>query len=325
MRKEEAEMEKGKIVMTGGTGFIMSYAAERLAAEGREIVLFDSNEQHALPDYTKELLEKRKNVKYVRGDTRNKNAVDAVIDHGTEVVYHFAALMGTSSRFKEWQIPTVEVNVIGTINVLEASLKAGVKYFVHPPRPALALWLTPYIISKTAQTLFTQMYDVVFGLPTIGHNIANCYGPRERPVLNPNPLRPHEGRKFMASNIIAALKHEPLIVFGDGEQSSDFVYIEDVVDAILIRKESAIGQVCDIGTGIDTPIKKIAQMIIELTGGKSKIEYVPLRTGEVKLHTKADLANTKKYLGWEPKVKLEEGIRRTIPYYAKLLGVKSPV
>lgn len=129
----------------------------------------------------------------------------------------------------------------------------------------------------------------------------------------------------MASNIISALKNEPVIVGGDGEQSSDFVYVDDVVNGILIRKESAIGQVCDLGTGIDTPIKKIAGMIIELTKSKSKIEYVPLRTGEVKLHTKADLTNAKKYLGWEPKTSLEEGIRKTIPYYAKLLGVKSPV
>ena len=129
----------------------------------------------------------------------------------------------------------------------------------------------------------------------------------------------------MASNIIAALKNEPLIVGGDGEQSSDFVYVDDIVNGILIRKESAIGQVCDLGTGIDTPIKRIAEMIIEITKSKSKIEYVPLRTGEVKLHTKADLTNAKKYLGWEPKISLEEGIRKTIPYYAKLVGVKSPV
>ena len=209
-------MKEGKVVMTGGTGFLLSYVAERLAETGRELVLFDNNEQHSLPEYTKELLAKRKNVKYVQGDTRDKAAVDAVIDNVTEIVYHFAALMGTASRFREWQIPTVEVNVIGTINVLEASLKAGVKYFIHPPRPPLAVWLTPYIISKTAQTLFTQMYSVVFGLPTIGHNIQNAYGPRERAILNPNPFKPHEGRKFMASSITAALKNEPVIVFGDG-------------------------------------------------------------------------------------------------------------
>ena len=318
------KMKEGKVVITGGTGFLMSHVSEKLAEQGKEIVLFDNNEQHALPEYIKEFLNKRKNVTYIQGDTRDKAAVDAAIKDA-EIVYHFAALMGTASRFKEWQIPTVEVNVIGTINVLEASLNAGVKYYIHPPRPALAVWLTPYIISKTAQTLFTQMYHVVYGLPTIGHNIANAYGPRERPILNPNPSRPHEGRKFIASSIIAALKNEPVIVFGDGEQSSDFVYIDDVVEALLTLKESAIGQVVDIGTGISTPVKDVAALIIKLTNSKSKIEYLPMRTGEAKLHTKSDLANAKKYLSWEPKTSLDEGLRKTIPYYAKLLGVKSPV
>jgi len=318
-------MEEGKIVITGGSGFIMSHVAERYAEMGKDVVLFDNNQQHALYQETQELLNKKKNVKFVQGDTRDRAAVDALVKDA-EIVYHFAALMGTSSRFKEWEIPTVEVNVIGTINVLQASLNSGVKYFVHPPRPALAVWQTPYIISKTAQTLFTQMYNTIYGLPTIGLNIANCYGPRERGVLNPNPLRPHEGRKMVASNITAALKNEALVVFGDGEQSSDFVFIDDIVDACMrAPRDTAIGQVCDLGTGVNLPVKKVAEMIIELTKSKSKIEYFPLRTGEVKVHTKADLTNAKKYLDWEPKTSLEEGLKKTIPYYAKQVGVKSPV
>lgn len=318
-------MKEGKIVITGGTGFIMSHVAERYAEMGKDLVLFDNNQQHALYQETQELLNKKKNVKFVQGDTRDRAAVDALVKDA-EIVYHFAALMGTSSRFKEWEIPTVEVNVIGTINVLQASLSSGVKYFVHPPRPALAVWQTPYIISKTAQTLFTQMYNTIYGLPTIGLNIANCYGPRERGVLNPNPLRPHEGRKMVASNITAALKNEALVVFGDGEQSSDFVFIDDIVDACMrAPRDTAIGQVCDLGTGVNLPVKKVAEMIIELTKSKSKIEYFPLRTGEVKVHTKADLTNAKKYLDWEPKTSLEEGLKKTIPYYAKQVGVKSPV
>ena len=318
-------MKEGKIVITGGSGFIMSHVAERYAEMGKDVVLFDNNQQHALYQETQELLNKKKNVKFVQGDTRDRAAVDALVKDA-EIVYHFAALMGTSSRFKEWEIPTVEVNVIGTINVLQASLNSGVKYFVHPPRPALAVWQTPYIISKTAQTLFTQMYNTIYGLPTIGLNIANCYGPRERGVLNPNPLRPHEGRKMVASNITAALKNEALVVFGDGEQSSDFVFIDDIVDACMrAPRDTAIGQVCDLGTGVNLPVKKVAEMIIELTKSKSKIEYFPLRTGEVKVHTKADLTNAKKYLDWEPKTSLEEGLKKTIPYYAKQVGVKSPV
>jgi len=318
-------MTEGKIVITGGSGFIMSHVAEQFVEIGKEVILFDNNEQHAFYKETKDLLKKKKNVKFVQGDVRDKAAVSAIVKDA-EIVYHFAALMGTSSRFKEWEIPTVEVNVIGTINVLQASLSAGVKYFVYPPRPALVVWQTPYIISKTAQTLFTQMYNKIYGLPTIGLNIGNCYGPRERAILNPNPLRPHEGRKLIASSIIAALKNEPIIVFGDGEQSSDFVYVDDVVEACMrAPRDSAVGQVCDIGAGESTPINRVVEVIIELTGTKSKIERLPLRTGEVKLHTKADLTKAKRYLDWEPKTDLRDGLRKTIPYYAKLLRVQSPV
>ena len=315
----------GKIVITGGSGFIMSHVVERLAETGREVVLFDNNEQHSLYEETKALLVQKKNLRFVQGDIRNKAVVEELLGNA-ETVYHFAALMGTSSRFKEWEIPTVEVNVLGTIHVLQASLKAGVKYFIHPPRPPLAVWLTPYIISKTAQTLFTQMYHHVYGLPTIGLNIQNCYGPRERAILNPNPLRAHEGRKLIASTILAALKNEPVIVFGDGEQSSDFVYIDDVTEACLkAPRDSAVGQVCDIGIGISTPVNRVVQLILELTQSRSKIEHLPLRTGEAKLHTKADLTHAKKYLDWEPKTELVEGLKKTIPYYAGLLGVPSPV
>jgi UDP-glucose 4-epimerase len=317
--------QDGNIVITGGSGFIMSHVAERLAETGREVVLFDNNEQHSLYEETKALLSRKKNLRFVQGDVRNKAEVEELLKNA-ETVYHFAALMGTSSRFKEWEIPTVEVNVLGTIQVLQASLKAGVKYFIHPPRPPLAVWLTPYIISKTAQTLFTQMYHHVYGLPTVGLNIQNCYGPRERAILNPNPMRPHEGRKLLASSIMAALKNEPLIVFGDGEQSSDFVYIDDVVEACLKAPcDSSIGQVLDIGTGISTPVNKVVELILKLTRSRSRIEHLPLRTGEAKLHTKADLTPARQYLAWEPKTELVEGLKKTIPYYAGLLGMKSPI
>jgi len=317
-------MQQGKVVITGGTGFIMSHTAEKLVEMGKDVTLFARNIV-SLDEKTQELLKTKKNLKFVQGDIRDRVAVDKLVKDA-ETVYHFAALMGTSSRFGEWEIPTIEVNVIGNINVLQASLKEGVRYFVHCPRPALTVWLTPYIISKTAQTQFTEMYNKIYGLPAIGVNVQNCYGPRERAILNPDPYKPNEGRKLIASSIISALKNEPIIVFGDGEQSSDFVFIDDVVNGCLkAPNDAAIGTICDLGTGVSTPVKKVAEMIKELTRSKSVIEFAPLRTGEVKLHTKADLENPKKYLNWEPTIGLEEGLRRTIPYYAKLIGVKSPV
>lgn len=317
-------MSGRKVVLTGGTGLIMSNVAERYADLGDEVILFDNNQQHDMYPETQELLDKKKNVRFVHGDIRDAKAV-ADVAKGAEIFYHFAALMGTSSRFKQ-EVFTVEVNVIGTINACQAALDAGVKYYVYPPRPALTVWMTPYIITKTAGTQFTQMYNVIYGLPTIGLNIANCYGPRERAVLEANSYKPGEGRKMMATFIEAALKNEDLPVMGDGEQSSDFVFIDDIVEGCMrAPRDSAIGQIIDLGTGLNTPVKKVAELIIDITGSKSKIKYVPLRTGEVKVHTKADLTNAKKYLDWEPTVALREGIKRTIPYYAKRLGVKSPV
>ncbi|MCX5825995.1 MAG: GDP-mannose 4,6-dehydratase [Deltaproteobacteria bacterium] len=317
-------MKGRKVVLTGGTGLIMSNVAERHADMGDEVVLFDNNQQHDMYPETQTLLNEKKNVRFVQGDIRDAKAV-AEVAKGAEIFYHFAALMGTSSRFKQ-EVITTEVNVIGTINACQAALDAGVKYYIYPPRPALSVWMTPYIITKTASTQFTLMYHAIYGLPAIGFNIANCYGPRERAVLEANSYKPGEGRKMMATFIEAALKNEDLPVMGDGEQSSDFVFIDDVIEAIMrAPRDAAIGQIMDIGTGINTPVKKVAEMIIEITRSKSKIKYMPLRTGEVKVHTKADNTNAKKILDWEPKTDLREGIKRTIPYYAKRLGVKSPV
>jgi UDP-glucose 4-epimerase len=312
-----------KIVLTGGTGFIMSYVAERYAAMGDTVVLFDNNEQHQMPRYTLDLLEKSKNVTFVNGDIRDKAAVEKVID-GADIVYHFAALMGTSSRFKQ-EVRTVEVNVLGTLHACQAALDAKVKYFVYPPRPMETGWLTPYIISKTASTQFTQMFHQVYGLPTVGLNIANIYGPRERAVLEANTLKPGEGRKMMATFIEAAIKNEPIPVMGDGEQSSDFIFIDDVIDACMKAPvDGGVGKIMEIGTGINTSVKRVAEMIIEIIGSKSKVELRPLRTGEIKIHTKSDPTDAKNFIGWEMETALEQGLRKTIPWYARELGLELP-
>lgn len=311
------------VFVTGGAGFIMSNVIERLVAAGKNVVIFDNCKEHGLYEETQQLLNTSDNLKFIQGDIRDEAAVREAMK-GAEVVYHFAALLGTSARFKQ-EKETVEVNVIGSLNVMQAALDLGVKYFIHPPRPPLTQWLTPYIISKIAQTQFTELFHRTYGLPAIGLNIANCYGPRERSVLSSNTLVPREGKKLVATCILAALKNEPLPVFGDGLQSADFVYIDDVVEAcVRAPQEAAIGKVIEIGTGISTTVKEVAETIIEVVGSKSKIEFLPMRTGEVKVHTKSDISLAKELLGWEPTVSLVEGLTKTVPYYAKMIGVKWP-
>jgi UDP-glucose 4-epimerase len=186
-------------------------------------------------------------------------------------------------------------------------------------------WLTPYIISKTASTQFTQMFHKVYGLPTVGLNIANIYGPRERAVLEANTLKPGEGRKMMATFIEAALKNEPIPVMGDGEQSADFIFIEDVVNACMLAPtEKAIGHIIEVGTGVKTSVKEIAETIIKLTKSSSKIELKPMRTGEVKIHTSSDPTEAQRLLEWRWHTRLEDGLKRTIPWYAEQLGLDLP-
>lgn len=314
-------MANQKIVLSGGTGFILGYVAERYADQGDEVVLVDNNQQHDMPAYSQELLKTRGNVHFVQADVTDAKALHDVMK-GADIVYHFAALMGTSARFRQ-EVRTAEVNIIGMLNACQAALDNGVKYFVYPPRPVLSTWLTPYIITKTAATQFAQMFHEVYGLPTVGLLIGNCYGPRERPVLEKNTLMPGEGRKMMSTFIEAALKGEPIPVMGDGRQSSDFVFVDDVVEAAMrAPNPKAVGQIMEIGSGRDTAVEDVAKLIVELTGSKSEITHVPMRTGEKKVHTVSDIALAKELLNWEPKYSLREGLKRTIPWYAEKLGIK---
>ena len=131
-------MATRKIVLTGGAGFLLSYVAETYAAMGDHVVMFDRTKQNDLPDYAKKILEETPRARYVESDIRDKQAVEKALG-GADLVYHFAALMGTNSRFKQ-EVVTTEVNVIG--------------------------WLTPYIITKTASTRFAQMHHETYGLPS---------------------------------------------------------------------------------------------------------------------------------------------------------------
>ena len=315
-------MTKKRITLTGGTGFILSYIAERYVALGDEVLIFDKTPISRLPTYIRKIIESN-NTTYVEGDIRDKDAVEETTK-GADIVYHFAALMGTSSRFRQ-EVITTEVNVIGTLHACEAALNNRVKFFVYPPRPMETGWLTPYIISKTAATQMVQMYHETYGLPTVGLNISNIYGPRERAVLEANPYKKGEGQKMMATFIECALMGEPLPVNGDGAQSSDFIFIEDVIDACMKAPDkAAIGRIIEIGTGTKTPILDIAKQIIKLTGSKSKIAFKPMRTGEKKIHTQSNFSDATKYLDWAPSTSLAEGLKKTIPWYANQLGLPCP-
>lgn len=306
-------MKHQNITVIGGAGFIASHLVDRLIDMGKNVTVVDSCFGHRLHGETKRYFG-RKNFQFVKGDIRDKELAKKVLS-GADVVYHFASLVGTDATF-DYPILATEVNVIGTLNMLQRALECGVKYFVYPATPDVP-WLNPYKITKEAGEKYCRMYYFTYGLKTVCLTLNNVYGPRER-------MGPFH--KIIPTFVTNALLGKPLPIFGDGKQSADYVYVSDVVDAFtLAPQDRAVGKVITIGRGASNTVNEIARLVLKLTRSKSKLKYLPMRPGEVKLRIQTDTGPARKYLGWRAKTGLEEGLRKTIPYYAKLVKVRSPV
>lgn len=276
-----------KVLVTGGKGFIGSHLVQQLKEKGHDVEIFDRTDL------------------WCYQDLRNQNDVNHTFNSfKPQVVYHLGAVLGTAETFKNL-VQTAEVNIIGTLNVLEAALRHSC-LFIYTSKPLI--WQNPYTITKRCAEQFIEMYNGVFGLNTVILRLYNVYGPGQKssPVEKAIPI-------FLEH----ALRGEDVPVYGDGEQKPDWIYIDDVVDAlILAMKKRPVGMTMDIGTGVSTSVNDVIYMIQRLAGGVFNIRYLPMRIGEgPEKEVKADIGVATEFLGWKPKVSLEEGLRRTIPYY----------
>lgn len=275
-----------KITVTGSAGFIGQHLVAELKKRGHEVEEFDIAGGY---------------------DVTNRWQVDAAVK-GKDMVFHLAGLLGTHELVDN-AIEAVKVNVIGTLNVLNACAKHKVKLLeVSKPN----CWVNTYTITKVAAESFTEMYRREHGLEAITVKWFNVYG--EGQLLN------HEVgyKKFIPTAIVAGLKGDDIEVYGDGTQTVDLVHTDDTVNATLSLVENwkeCEGGVYEIGAE-EWVLNDVADMIQEMTGGKSKIVHIPMRKGETaKTRIKADLTNIQKV--WKPKVKLKEGLERTIKAYSQ--------
>jgi len=280
-----------RVLVTGGKGFIGTHLVDRLKKEGHEVVVFDL-------------------VFPIGDDLRDPQNVSlAFYNHEPEVVYHLGAVLGTAETFTK-PLQTVEVNIIGTLNVLEAALRHS-SLFIYTSKPLV--WTNPYTITKRCAEELIKMYNGVHGLNTVILRLHNVYGPGQKsgPVEKAIPI-------FIEHALRGA---DVLPVYGDGEQKPDWVYIDDVVDALVLAMEKKpSGVTMDIGTGISTSVNDVVKMIQKLTGSKSQIRYLPMRLGEgPEKEVKANTSRAAEVLGWKPKVSLEEGLQKTISWYRGFL------
>jgi len=292
-----------KYLVTGGAGFIGSNIVDRLISEGHEVIVIDNEHSDAHENFYWN--DKAKNYKY---DIRDYEAIEPLFA-GVDYVFHLAAEARIQPAIEN-PVTAVEINVVGTCNVLQAARKHNVKrviysstssaYGLKNPMPLKEDMpkdcLNPYSVSKTAGEELCKMYTDLFGLKTITFRYFNVYGERQ----------PLKGQYAPVIGLFLKQKESGNImsVVGDGLQTRDFTYVGDVVNANIAATKctEGFGEIYNIGTGIQTSILEL----VDIIGGEHKL--IPERIGESRF-TQADITKANNVLGWEPKIKLEDWLK----------------
>ncbi|MCL4551219.1 MAG: SDR family oxidoreductase [Bacteroidetes bacterium] len=309
-----------KFLVTGGAGFIGSNIAEELLKRGHSVRVLDN-----FSTGKKENLESFiDHIELINGDIRNNDAVIKAVK-GVDVILHQAALPSVPRSIID-PITTNEVNVNGTLNILNAAKENGVKRVVfassssiYGDTPELPKHegttpnpMSPYAVSKLTGEKYCNVFSKIYGLETVALRYFNVFGPRQDPSSQYSAVIP----KF----IKAILNNEQPIIYGDGEQSRDFTYIENVVEANLLAatKEYEPGLAMNCATHSRITLNNLADEINKILGKNIKCKYAEPRAGDIK-HSFANIELAKKTIRYTPLVPFEEGLKKTIEWYRKEL------
>ncbi len=305
-----------KYLVTGGAGFIGSHIAETLLKQGESVRVFDnlvtgrSSNIDALHGHSGQ-------VEIINGDLRDMDAVRSAVA-GTEVVFHQGALASVPRSIAD-PIASLETNINGTQNVLLAARDSGVRRVVyassssvygntptlpkHEEMPTAPM--SPYAVQKLTGELLCGVFTRIYGLETVALRYFNVFGPRQDPASEYAAVIP----RFLT----ALIEQRRPIVFGDGEQTRDFTYIENVVQANLLAATStaAVGTAMNIGCGVQISLNGVLQIAGELLGRRVDAEYRESRSGDVR-DSLADISRAKRLLGYTPTISFNEGLARTL-------------
>jgi prepilin-type processing-associated H-X9-DG protein len=304
-------------LVTGGAGFIGSHLVDRLLADGWRVRVLDdfsSGREANVAQFDG-------HAELTRGDLRDR-ALLAKLVEDVEVVFHQAAVPSVPRSVAEPE-RTNDVNVTGTLGLLEAARHAGVRRVVFassssaygdtPVLPKVETMapcpLSPYALQKYAGERYCQLFHRLYGLETVALRYFNVYGPRQ----NPNS----EYAAVIPRFATACLAGQAPTVFGDGEQTRDFTFVGDAVAANLLAADAqrAPGEVVNVAGGRRVSLNELLREIRSLTGASVEPRYQPARAGDVR-DSLADLSRARELLGYEPEVELRNGLRRTIEHLA---------
>jgi UDP-glucose 4-epimerase len=295
-----------KALVTGGAGFIGSNVVKLLVAEGYDVHVIDN-----LSSGYRRNLDQFRHLRFMEADVRDEAAVIRVME-GSEIVFHLAASVG-NVRSIEQPIDDSEVNLLGTIRVLEAARRAGVRKLIcsssaaifgelrhlpisedHPTEPD-----SPYGVSKLAEEKMCLVYSKLYELDAVCLRYFNVYGINQRYDAYGNviPIFAHR-----------LLRGEPLVIYGDGEQTRDFVNVDDVARANLLAARSAgVSGAFNVGSGVSISVNRLAAMMLGASETSVPVQHVESRKGEVR-DSRADTSAAREVLAYEPTVQIEQGL-----------------
>lgn len=309
-----------KIVITGGAGFIGSHIAENLAKEGHEIVIVDNLDTYyylGLKKRNIDIVLKSGDSTFIYADITDINKMRQIIDGTVDYVYHEAAQAGVRISVEDPFKPN-DVNILGTLNVLKTSLDSGVKKVInassssvygkvkylpfdeqHPTEP-----ISPYGVSKLAAEHYCRVFYEVYGLPTTSLRYFTVYGPRMRPDLAISIFT----RKM--------LSNEPITVFGNGEQTRDFTYIDDVVEANkkLLYNKVTNGKVLNIGGGNRISLNDLIENLRCITGSTSEVISAGKQKGDAE-DTLADVDLGTELIGYKSLFDINKGLNKFVDWF----------
>jgi len=304
------------ILVTGGAGFIGSHVTAELLRRGYAVRVIDNFSTGSRDN----LAGVGGNVALVEGDIRSYERTHAAAD-GVDCVIHLAALPSVPRSVQD-PLTTNEVNVTGTLNVVLAARDAGTQRVVVAssssvygraaelpkteallPRP-----ISPYGVSKLAAEQYCLGFNAVYGIEAVALRYFNVFGPRQDPNSQYSGVIP----KFISRS----LRGQPLVIFGDGTQSRDFTYVDNVVAATLAAIECDLDGplVCNVGCGTSHSVMSLAEAIGRATGHAAHVDFVDARAGDV-LHSCADISVARSVLGYAPAIAVDEGLRRTVEWF----------
>jgi nucleoside-diphosphate-sugar epimerase len=308
-----------RYVITGGAGFIGSNTVDELVRRGESVVVLDD----LSAGKEENLAEIRNKISFIKGSINDLEAVRRAM-HEADYVLHLAARTSVPRSIKD-PLETNKVNIEGTLNVLVAARDAKVKRVVlaasssaygetavlpkvesMQPEP-----ISPYGVTKYVGELYAQMFGRVYGLQNVSLRYFNVFGPRQ------DPASPYSG--VLSKFCTAFLEGSEPVVYGDGEQTRDFTYIENVVQANLLACEApgASGKVINVGTGKRTSLNRTLQMLRDVSRHDLAVKFEAAREGDIR-DSQADLTLSRELLKYEPAVDFAEGLRRTFEWYKEM-------